>query len=111
CVLTLNPGHVHLHCARGAATIALVHQKTLRASFRSDLTIRKMDPSPVGTFQERNAVATRPSVPPCQDEENMVDFQFDDRADHLSSPDPSEPDESQDLAIYDTQLDRCSRVP
>ncbi|KAH9467384.1 hypothetical protein MJO29_001218 [Puccinia striiformis f. sp. tritici] len=70
-----------------------------------------MDPSPVGTFQERNAVATRPSVPPCQDEENMVDFQFDDRADHLSSPDPSEPDESQDLAIYDTQLDRCSRVP
>ncbi|KAH9467383.1 hypothetical protein Pst134EB_002400 [Puccinia striiformis f. sp. tritici] len=70
-----------------------------------------MDPSPVGTFQEQNAVATRPSVPPCQDEENMVDFQFDDRADHLSSPDPSEPDESQDLAIYDTQLDRCSRVP
>ncbi|KAH9474139.1 hypothetical protein Pst134EA_001181 [Puccinia striiformis f. sp. tritici] len=60
-----------------------------------------MDPPPVGTSREENVVAARTSVPPSQDEDHMDDFQFDDRADHLNSPDPSEPDESQDLPIYD----------
>ncbi|KAI9631557.1 hypothetical protein KEM48_014253 [Puccinia striiformis f. sp. tritici PST-130] len=33
-----------------------------------------------------------PTVPPSQDQDNMDDFKFDDRADHLNSPNPSEPD-------------------
>ncbi|KAI7961924.1 hypothetical protein MJO28_000018 [Puccinia striiformis f. sp. tritici] len=75
--------------------------KTLRVSFKSEFATGKMDPPPVGTSREENVVAARTSVPPSQDEDHMDDFQFDDRADHLDSPDPSEPDESQDLPIYD----------
>ncbi|WAQ80682.1 hypothetical protein PtA15_1A20 [Puccinia triticina] len=36
-----------------------------------------------------------------QDEDNVYGFQFDDRGDHPSSPEPSGADESQDLPIYD----------
>ncbi|KAI9625520.1 hypothetical protein H4Q26_016239 [Puccinia striiformis f. sp. tritici PST-130] len=86
---------------RTSSTRKYIHQKTLRVSFKSEFATGKMDPPPVGTSREENVVAARTSVPPSQDEDHMDDFQFDDRADHLDSPDPSEPDESQDLPIYD----------
>ncbi|KNE94437.1 hypothetical protein PSTG_12231 [Puccinia striiformis f. sp. tritici PST-78] len=82
-----NP-EVTANLGRTSSKRKYIHQKT----FRSQFTIGKMDPLPVGASREQNVVAARPPVPPSQDQDNMDDFKFDDRADHLNSPNPSEPD-------------------
>ncbi|POW11930.1 hypothetical protein PSHT_08270 [Puccinia striiformis] len=62
-----------------------IHQKTCVASFRSEFAIGKMNPPPIGTSREQVVVAAHPLFAPSQDEENMDDYRFDDRADYLYS--------------------------
>ncbi|KAI7955987.1 hypothetical protein MJO29_007386 [Puccinia striiformis f. sp. tritici] len=57
-----------------------LYNHLIRASVGSEFATGKMDPPPVGTSREQTVVAA---------------------PDHLNSPDPSEPDESQHLPIYD----------
>ncbi|KAI9626065.1 hypothetical protein H4Q26_016054 [Puccinia striiformis f. sp. tritici PST-130] len=85
--------------------------RCLRVSFKSEFATGKMDPPPVGTSREENVVAARTSVPPSQDEDHMDDFQFDDRADHLTHPTRLSPMRVKISQSMTTQLDRCSRVP